>query len=78
MKSCDSLSFMQVVLIRHAHSEANAKGILSGRISGVHLSPAGMKQAQELSTRLGAIKVASNQSTGALYRNDFSLVGDCR
>jgi probable phosphoglycerate mutase len=49
---------MQVVLIRHAHSEANAKGILSGRISGVHLSPTGMKQAQELSLRLGAIKVS--------------------
>ena len=45
-------------MIRHAHSEANAKGILSGRISGVHLSPTGMKQAQELSLRLGAIKVS--------------------
>jgi probable phosphoglycerate mutase len=49
---------MQVVLIRHAHSETNAKGILSGRISGVHLSPTGKKQAQELSLRLGAIKVS--------------------
>jgi probable phosphoglycerate mutase len=49
---------MQVVLIRHAHSEANAKGILSGRIPGVRLSLAGAKQAQELSLRLGAIKVA--------------------
>ena len=45
-------------MIRHAHSEANAKGILSGRISGVHLSETGMKQAHELSHRLGAIKVA--------------------
>jgi probable phosphoglycerate mutase len=49
---------MQVVLIRHAHSEANAKGILSGRISGVHLSSTGLKQAQELSLRLGALKVS--------------------
>jgi probable phosphoglycerate mutase len=45
-------------LIRHAHSEANAKGILSGRISGVHLSSTGLKQAQELSLRLGALKVS--------------------
>ena len=45
-------------MIRHAHSEANAKGVLSGRISGVHLSSTGFKQAQELAARLGAIKVA--------------------
>lgn len=49
---------MQVVLIRHAHSEANEKGILSGRISGVHLSATGRKQSQELIVRLGAIKIA--------------------
>ena len=50
---------MQVVLIRHAHSEANAKGILSGRISGVHLSDTGRSQAEELITRLGKFKVSS-------------------
>ena len=49
---------MQVVLIRHAHSEANAKGILSGRIAGVALSPTGLLQAEDLILRLGAIKVA--------------------
>lgn len=49
---------MQVVLIRHAHSTANAKGLLSGRIAGVHLSPTGITQSQELISRLGAIKVA--------------------
>lgn len=45
-------------MIRHAHSEANAKGVLSGRISGVHLSSTGVSQSQELVTRLGAIAVA--------------------
>ena len=50
---------MQVVLIRHAHSIANAKGVLSGRIAGVHLSPTGITQSQELIARLGAIKVAA-------------------
>lgn len=50
---------MQVVLIRHAHSQANAQGILSGRILGVHLSATGISQAQELITRLGKFKVSS-------------------
>lgn len=50
---------MQVVLIRHAHSQANAQGVLSGRISGVHLSSTGESQAQELITRLGKFKVSS-------------------
>ena len=50
---------MQVVLIRHAHSQANAQGVLSGRISGVHLSSTGESQAQELITRLGKFKVAA-------------------
>lgn len=50
---------MQVVLIRHAHSEANAAGILSGRIRDVHLSPTGASQAQELIARLGKFKVGS-------------------
>jgi len=49
---------MQVVLIRHAHSQANAKGILSGRIAGISLSETGLLQAQNLITRLGALKVA--------------------
>ena len=49
---------MQLVLIRHAHSEANAKGVLSGRISGVHLSATGISQSQALISRLGAISVS--------------------
>ena len=32
---------MRLVLIRHAHSEANASGILSGRLPNVHLSEKG-------------------------------------
>ena len=50
---------MQVVLIRHAHSQANAQGVLSGRILGVHLSATGISQAQELVTRLGKFKVSA-------------------
>lgn len=50
---------MQVVLIRHAHSEANAKALLSGRTVGVHLSPKGHTQSQDLIARLGRLKVAT-------------------
>lgn len=46
-----------VFLIRHAHSTANGSGILSGRTEGVHLSPAGRKQARQLATRLGNIPI---------------------
>ena len=46
-----------VVLIRHAHSQANAAGILSGRRPNIALSEKGRTQAQELATRLGELKV---------------------
>ena len=46
-----------VVLIRHAHSQANAAGILSGRRPNIALSEKGRTQAQELVTRLGQLKV---------------------
>jgi probable phosphoglycerate mutase len=49
---------MRLVLIRHAHSEANASGILSGRLPNVHLSEKGNKQAADLSQRLGSFPVA--------------------
>lgn len=52
-----------VVLIRHAHSSANASGVLSGRRSGVHLSEIGRAQAQNLATRLGAIPVKTLRSS---------------
>ena len=49
---------MRLVLLRHAHSEANASGILSGRLPNVHLSEKGIKQAADLSQRLGSFPVA--------------------
>ena len=52
-----------VVLIRHAHSVANASGILAGRTQGVTLSPAGRKQALELAKRLGEIPIKSLRSS---------------
>ena len=54
---------MRLVLIRHAHSESNASGVLSGRIPNVHLSEKGVKQAKELSTRLGAFPIAQIRSS---------------
>ena len=44
---------MRVVLIRHAHSEANAAGVLSGRRPNVHLSKEGVAQSIDLARRLG-------------------------
>jgi probable phosphoglycerate mutase len=48
---------MRVVLIRHAHSQANAAGVLSGRRPGIHLSEKGIEQAQGLAKRLGQFPV---------------------
>ena len=42
-----------VILLRHAHSVANEKGILAGRASGVSLSTKGKEQAELLTSRLG-------------------------
>ena len=44
---------MRVVLIRHAHSQANALGVLSGRRPNVHLSKQGKEQSLDLARRLG-------------------------
>lgn len=57
-KSSESgVTMTLVLLIRHAHSQANGSGILSGRTAGVHLSPEGKKQAGRLAKRLGDIPV---------------------
>lgn len=48
---------MRVVLVRHAHSEANAAGLLSGRIPNIHLSSKGVEQAESLAQRIGAVKL---------------------
>jgi probable phosphomutase (TIGR03848 family) len=50
---------MRLVLIRHAHSEANAAGILSGRLPNVHLSEKGAVQAENLAIRLGNFPVSN-------------------
>ena len=49
---------MRLVLIRHAHSQSNASGVLSGRLPNIHLSEKGIKQSQQLSERLGNFAVA--------------------
>jgi len=50
---------MRLVLIRHAHSEANAAGILSGRLPNVHLSEKGLEQSEDLAVRLGNFPVST-------------------
>jgi probable phosphoglycerate mutase len=50
---------MRLVLIRHAHSEANAAGILSGRLPNVHLSEKGLEQSEHLAVRLGNFPVST-------------------
>jgi len=50
---------MRLVLIRHAHSEANAAGILSGRLPNVHLSEKGEEQSEHLAVRLGNFPVST-------------------
>jgi probable phosphoglycerate mutase len=50
---------MRLVLIRHAHSEANAAGILSGRLPNVHLSDKGLEQSEHLAVRLGNFPVST-------------------
>jgi probable phosphoglycerate mutase len=49
---------MQIVLIRHAHSQANARGVLSGRLPNISLSEKGIKQSQELAARLGTFPIS--------------------
>ena len=48
-----------VILIRHAHSVANEKGVLAGRSPGVVLSKLGKRQAIDLKKRLGDMKFKS-------------------
>ena len=43
-------------MIRHAHSQANSAGVLSGRRPNVHLSKDGIEQAKDLARRLGDFK----------------------
>ncbi len=45
-----------MILLRHAHSVANEKGVLAGRASGIVLSKKGELQAEDLRKRLGFLK----------------------
>jgi probable phosphomutase (TIGR03848 family) len=47
----------RILLIRHAHSVANASGILAGKSLGVVLTDIGQKQSLELAERLAGSKI---------------------
>jgi probable phosphoglycerate mutase len=51
----------KIVLIRHAHSTANAAGVLSGQLPNVHLSKSGQEQAERLAERLGKLTISQVQ-----------------
>ncbi|MCX6457225.1 MAG: MSMEG_4193 family putative phosphomutase [Actinobacteria bacterium] len=51
----------KIVLIRHAHSTANAAGVLSGQLPDVHLSKSGQEQAGRLAERLGKLTISQVQ-----------------
>lgn len=44
-----------LILLRHAHSVANEKGVLAGRAPGITLSKKGTAQSEELVQRLGSL-----------------------
>ena len=46
----------RIFLLRHAQSEANAKGILAGRMDNIALSKQGIKERQELDSRFSEAK----------------------
>ena len=48
----------RVILIRHAQSTANRRGVLTGQTPGVSLSAQGRVQSQELALRLGKAKLS--------------------
>jgi len=48
----------RILLIRHAHSVANERGILAGRSDGVYLTTKGEAQAAELAKRLSGSKIS--------------------
>ena len=48
----------RILLIRHAHSVANQKGILAGRTEGVLLTDQGISQSEELAKRLSGSKIS--------------------
>ena len=51
----------KIVLVRHAHSTANATAVLSGQLPNVHLSKSGQEQAERLAERLGKLTISQVQ-----------------
>jgi 2,3-bisphosphoglycerate-dependent phosphoglycerate mutase len=52
-----------LILARHGRSTANSKGVLAGRMPGVHLDDHGIAQAQAAGRRLVGIEVAAVASS---------------
>lgn len=48
-----------VVLVRHARSTANAGGVLTGRLRGVHLDETGRSQAHHAGKRLSSVPLSA-------------------
>jgi probable phosphomutase (TIGR03848 family) len=48
-----------VILVRHGRSTANASGVLAGRLPGVHLDDAGVKQAVAVGDRLAGVRLSA-------------------
>jgi probable phosphomutase (TIGR03848 family) len=48
----------RILLIRHAHSIANQKGVLAGRTDGVLLTELGISQSEDLAKRLAGSKIS--------------------
>lgn len=48
-----------VILVRHGRSTANATGVLAGRLPGVHLDDAGVRQASAVGERLAGVRLAA-------------------
>ena len=48
----------RILLIRHAHSVANQRGILAGRAAGVVLTDEGISQSADLAKRLAGSKIS--------------------
>ncbi len=48
-----------MILVRHGRSTANATGVLAGRLPGVHLDEAGLKQAGAVGERLAGVRLSA-------------------
>lgn len=52
-----------LLLIRHGENELSRRGILAGRMSGVHLNVSGLAQAEELARSLGKLPIRAVYSS---------------